>query len=125
MGFRVTLFSENRTRRHKMGKIRQLLIYNIPPIIYKKWSYFFDFQPLSLRNGNKGQNKGHSSGAFVYGLFVNFFCCQAGLWCILPPQKVSYILVLFKYQKMLVDGLLRKWLSRFSDLFCTCGLYFP
>ena len=125
LAFKMALISESRAQRGQIEKIRPLLLLKLFELQERKWPYFFNFRPLSLRNGNKGQNKGHSSGAFVYGLFVDFFCCQAGLWCILPPQKVSYILVLFKYQKMLVDGLLRKWLSRFSDLFCTCGLYFP
>ena len=53
---KVALIPENRARRAQIEKIRSLLLCNIPPIIYKKWSYFFDFSPLGLRNGNKGQN---------------------------------------------------------------------
>ena len=36
----------------KTVKIRPLLIPNIPPIIYKKWPYFFHFLKFRLSNGN-------------------------------------------------------------------------
>ena len=76
--FKVAFISENRTRRAQIEKIRSFFICNIPPIIYKKWSYFFDFQPLSLRNGNKGQNQGHSPRVFYNKLLVIFFVQQLG-----------------------------------------------
>ena len=83
---RVAFFPENRVRRGKIKKTRPLLICNIPPIVYQKWSYFFDFWPLSLRNGNKGQNQGQCPGAFVCRLWSHFFCQQSGFWEGLPPE---------------------------------------
>ena len=70
----MAYFPENRARRVKIEKIRPVLICNIPPIIYKKWSYFFDFRPLGLRTGKKGQNQGHSPRAFGYGLLMHLHC---------------------------------------------------
>ena len=89
-----------------------------------KWSYFFNFRPLSLRNGNKGQNQGHSSRAFIHGLLINFFGQQAGFWYGLHLQKVSCIFMAFKCSKGLVCGLLTKKKPHFSSIFSPCGLHF-
>ena len=91
--FKEAFISENGTRRAQIEKIRSFFICNIPPIIYKKWSYFFNFRPLSLRKGNKGQNQGQSSRTLVYLLLDNFLGQQSSFWYEVPPQKVSSIFV--------------------------------
>ena len=70
--FKVALFCENRAKRGQIKKIRPLLLSKNFELQERKWPYFFDFRPLRHRNGNKGQNQGHSSRAFMYGLLIDF-----------------------------------------------------
>ena len=86
--------------------------------------FFFNFWPQSLRNGNKGQNQGHSSRAFIYGLLVNFFGQQSGFWYRLPPQKVSSVFEGVKCLKGLLDGQPRKIVPYFCSVFCLSAFIF-
>ena len=49
-----------------------------------------DFQPLSPRNGNKGQNQGQSPRAFIYEVMVNFFYPAIGV-LVRPTTTKSFI----------------------------------
>ena len=125
LAFKMALISESRAQRGQIEKIRPLLLLKLFEGQERKWPYFFNFRPLSLRNGNKGQNQGHSPRAFVYGLFVNFFGQQSGFWYRLPPQKVSSIFEGFKCLKGLLDGQPRKSMPYFCSIFLPFGLHFP
>ena len=124
LAFKMALISESRAQRGQIEKIRPLLLLKLFEDQERKWPYFFNFRPLSLRNDNKGQNQGQSSGAHNYGLLVIFFGWQAGFWYDLPSHKVSYVSMDFKCPKNLNDGLLKKWTLHFSSIFSTFGLYF-
>ena len=72
LAFKMALISESRAQRGQIEKIRPLLLLKLFEVQERKWPYFFNFRPLSLRNGNKGQNQGHSPRAFVFGLSPRF-----------------------------------------------------
>ena len=73
LAFKMALISESRAQRGQIEKIRPLLLLKLFEVQERKWPYFFNFRALSLRNGNKGQNQGHSPRAFMYGLLIIFF----------------------------------------------------
>ena len=125
LAFKMALISESRAQRGQIEKIRPLLLLKLFELQERKWPYFFNFRPLSLRNGNKGQNQGHSPRAFVFGLSPRFFGQESGFWQELPPPKVSEIFDVFKCQKRLVCRQRGRGSSHFSSVFSSCGLYFP